>query len=68
MNVLERVFFSFGKQKKQSLVMLDRGSSYTVTNVWEFAWADSALVVLDEWLLYRGGQEQGIINKFLMRL
>ena len=22
--------------------------------VWEFAWADSALVVLDEWSIYRG--------------
>ena len=30
-------------------------ASYTGTVVWEFAWADSALVVLDEWLFYRGG-------------
>ena len=36
------------------------GSSYTVTIVWEFAWVDSALVVLDEWLSYRGGY----LNRF----
>ena len=48
-------FFSFGKQKKWLLVALDRWSSYTVTIVWEFAWADSALVVVDEWSSYRGG-------------
>ena len=28
--------------------------------VWEFAWADSTLVVLDEWLSYRGGR----LNRF----
>ena len=50
-----QVFFSFGRQKKWSLVVLDRWSSYTVTIVWEFAWADSLLVVLDEWSSYRGG-------------
>ena len=47
-------FFSFGGQKKWSLVALDRWSSYTVTIVWELAWAVSALVVLDEGLSYRG--------------
>ena len=51
-----QVFFSFGGQKKWLLVLLDRGSSYTVTIVWELAWADSALVILDEWLSYRDGQ------------
>ena len=40
--------------------MLDRWSSYTVTIVWEFAWADSGLVVFDEWLSYRGG----CLNRF----
>ena len=50
--VLDRLF-SFGKQQKQSLVKSDR--SYTVTTVWKFAWAGSALVILDEWLSYRGG-------------
>ena len=35
--------------------MLDRWSSYTVAIVWEFAWADSVLVVLDEWSSNRGG-------------
>ena len=49
-------FFSFGGQKKWSLVALDRWSSYTITTVWELAWADSALVVLDDWLSYGGGR------------
>ena len=39
-------FFSFGRQKKWLLVVIDRWSSYTITIVWEFAWADSAVVVL----------------------
>ena len=43
-----------------SLVALDRWSSYTATIIWEFAWVDSALVVLDEWLFYRGGR----LNRF----
>ena len=34
--------------------MLDMWSSSTVSIVWELAWLDSALVVLDEWLSYRG--------------
>ena len=37
------------------LVALDRWSFYTVTNGWELAWVDSALVVLDKWSSYRGG-------------
>ena len=44
---LDRLF-SCWRQKKWSLITLDRWSSYTVTIVWEFAWADSVLVVLDE--------------------
>ena len=28
--------------------------------VWKFAWVDTALVVLDEWLPYRGGR----LNRF----
>ena len=40
---------------KWLLVALDRWSSYTVST-----WADSALVVLDEWSWYRGGH----INRF----
>ena len=58
MVALDRFFviFSFGRQKKWSLVALDRWSSYTITIIWEFAWADSALVVLDEWSSYRGGR------------
>ena len=51
------VLFLFGRQKKKwSLVTLDRWLSYTVTTVWEFAWADSALAVLNEWPSYRGGR------------
>ena len=46
--------------KKWLLVALDRWSSYTVTIVWEFAWADSPLVVLDEWSSYRSGR----LNRF----
>ena len=55
-----QVLFSFGRQKKWSLVALDRWSSYTVTIVWEFAGVDSALVVLDEWSSYGGG----CLNRF----
>ena len=49
-----QVFFSFRRQKKWLLVALGRWSS------WTFAWADSALVVLDEWSSYRGGR----LNRF----
>ena len=55
-----QVVFSFGSQKKWSLVTLGRWSSYTVTIVWEFAWADSASVVFDKWSSYRGGR----LNRF----
>ena len=44
--------FSFGVQKKWSLVTLDRWLSYVVMIVWEVAWVDSALVGLDKWLSY----------------
>ena len=39
-----------------SLVALNRWSSYTVTTARELAWVDLALVVLDNWLSYRGGR------------
>ena len=42
-------FFSFGGQNKWPLVMLHRWSFYTVTIVWEFAWMDSQVVVLQRW-------------------
>ena len=54
-----RVFFIW-KTKKWSLVALDRWSSFTKTTVWEFAWTDSVLVVLDEWSCYKGG----CLNRF----
>ena len=34
--------------------MLGIWSSYAVSIVWKFAWADSALVILDEWSFYKG--------------
>ena len=49
--VVLHIFFSFGRQIKWSLVTLDRWLSYKVTTVWEFAWADSALIVLDAWVI-----------------
>ena len=55
-----RQIFSFGRRKKWLLIALDRWLSYTVMIVWEFAWVDSALVVLDEWSSYRGGP----LNRF----
>ena len=57
-----RQYFSFGRQNKWSLIALDRLSSYTIMSVWEFAWAASALVVLDEWSSYRG--RGGRLNRF----
>ena len=53
-------FFLFGRQKKWSLVALDRWSSYTVMIAWAFACADSALVVLEEWWFDRDGR----LNRF----
>ena len=41
-----------------------RWSSYKVTIVWGLAWADSALVVLDEWSSYRGRFICGRISRF----
>ena len=55
-----QVFFSLVRPKKQSLIALDRWSSYTVMIVWELAWVDSALVILDQWSFYRGGR----LNRF----
>ena len=49
------VFFFIWETKKSG-----RWSSYTVTIVWEFAWADPVLVVLDECSSYRGGR----LNRF----
>ena len=42
-------FFTFGRQRKWLLVALERWSFYSVAIVWELAWADSALVILDKW-------------------
>ena len=39
-----------------SMVALDSWSPYTVTIVWQFAWAYSTLFVLYEWSSYRGGR------------
>ena len=53
-------FFSFGRQKKWSLVALDRWPSYTVTMVRGFVRVDSAFVVLDKGSFYGGGH----LNRF----
>ena len=42
----------------RQVVVLDSMGLYGV--VLEFAWVDSVLVVLDEWLSYRGGR----LNRF----
>ena len=55
-----QVFFHLGDKKRWSLVALHRWLYYTVTIVWEFAWTDSTLVVVDKWLSYRGGS----LNRF----
>ena len=47
-----------------SLIALGRWSSYAVKIVWKLAWADSTLVVLDEWLSYRGGRISRFDCKF----
>ena len=44
-----QAFFNLGDKKKWSLVVVDMWLSYTVTIVWEFVWANSALFVLDKW-------------------
>ena len=51
-----QAFFHLENKKKWwSLGPLERWLSYTVTIIWEFAWADSALFVLDKWLFYSDG-------------
>ena len=50
-------FFYLGDKKPWLLVALGRWSSNTV---WEFTRANSALVILDGWLLYRSG----CLNRF----
>ena len=57
--VVLKTGFSFGGQKKSLFVALDWWSSYTVTIVWELAWAASALVALKEGSSYRGGRWPG---------
>ena len=37
------------------MVALGRWLFYAVRGIWELAWADSALVILDKWSSYRGG-------------
>ena len=59
-SVCFRQFFFIWEANKWSPVTLGRWSSYTVTIVVKFAWANLGLVVLDEWLSYRGGR----LNRF----
>ena len=51
-----RQAFFIWKTKKVVTGRVRQVVSYTVTIVWEFAWADSALVALDKWSFYRGGR------------
>ena len=44
------------KKSGRWLRQTDGRRAYTVTIVWELVWADLALVVLGEWLSYRGGR------------
>ena len=53
--VLDRFFFNLG-DKKWSLVALGSWSFYAVMIAWEFACADTALVISDEVPCYRGGR------------
>ena len=55
-----QVFFIWDIKKVVAGHMFDWWSFYTVTILWEFAWADSAVVILDEWLSDRGG----FLNRF----
>ena len=52
--------FVIWETKKWLLVTLDKPLSYAVKIVWEFAWADSALLFLDKWSSYRTGH----LNRF----
>ena len=48
-------FFHLGNKKTGgwSCLPVDR---LILTNVWKLTWVDSTLVVLDEWLSYKGGR------------
>ena len=52
--------FFIWRLNKWSLVKLDRWLSYRVTTIWDFAWVDSALVVLDELSSYRAFVSTGL--------
>ena len=64
-SLLDKVFRGCFKQDfhlgdKKVVAVHVRWVLYTVMFVWEFAVADSALVVLEEWSSYRGGH----LNRF----
>ena len=59
--LFQMTFFHLGDKKSVRWSgQIGVALSYTVTIVQEFSWVDSALVVLNEWLSYRGGR----LNKF----
>ena len=60
MVVFGRLFFIWGTKKSGRWSRKTGGRLITVTTVRKFAGADSALVVLDEWLPHRGGR----LNRF----
>ena len=55
MVVFDRLFFIWGTKKSGRWSRKTGGRLITVTIVRKFAGADSALVVLDEWLPHRSG-------------
>ena len=56
--VLGRFFLHLAEGREggggRGLVALDRWSSYAIMIVWELAWVESTLVILDEYSSYRG--------------
>ena len=66
MVVLNSFFFIWGGGAKKVVVGHVRWSSCTVTIVWELAFADSTLIVLDKWLSYRGGHISRFDCNFLV--
>ena len=56
--IFKLVILLTSNSSKLIVILLSLGKSYTVTIVWEFTSADSALVVLDEWPSQRWSFEQ----------
>ena len=63
--VLDRLFFIW-ETKRVVAGHIGQVVVLTVTTVWEFAWADLTLVVLDKWSSYRGGRFNRFDCKYLV--